>query len=97
MKRATEKSDATRYAVYYPTLHEWDYMSFVNKDRAVLRADRRATCFSVHKVVLHRPERVSHADAEYLRCPRLDGECAKSCYYRKWKTYGGGKHEPQKR
>jgi len=97
VKTATEKSDATRYAVYYPTLHEWDYISFANKNRAILHADRRATCFSVHKVVLHRPEKVNHADAEYLRCPRLDGECAKSCYYRKWKTYGGGKREPQKR
>jgi len=78
------------YAVYYPTLHEWGRGGFSTLEAAVFHVDRRATCFSVHKVGRHRPESVKHADAEYLRCPRLDGECAKSCYYRKWKTCGKG-------
>jgi len=84
------KRNTAEYAVYYPTLHEWDVGGFPTVEAAVLHADRRATCFSVHKVVRFRLESVSHADAEYLRCPRLDGECAKSCYYRKWKTSGVG-------
>jgi len=75
-----------RYGVYYPTLHEWDKGEFRTPEAAILHADRRATCFSVHKIGRFRPENVSHADAEYLRCPRLDGECTKSCYYGKWKT-----------
>jgi len=81
---------ATGYAVYYPTLHEWDAGEFTTPEAAVLHADGRATCFSVHRVVRHRPESVNHAEAEYLRCPRLDGECTKSCYYGRWRTHGGG-------
>jgi len=81
---------ATRYAVYYPTLHRWDAGEFPTLAAAILHADRRATCFSVHKVGRFRLENVNHADAEYLRCPRLDGECTKSCYYGRWRTHGGG-------
>jgi len=66
-----------RFRVFYPTRHRWDAGRFASKERAILHADKRAACFAVLRAgaVL--------ADAEHLRCPRLDGECAASCRCKK--------------
>ena len=68
-----------KFRVFYPARHRWDARAFASMGRAILRADRRAACFSVHG----QGGRADRADAEYLRCPRLDGERAASCHYRK--------------
>ena len=71
-----------RFIVFYPTRHRYDARVFFSKESAVLHADGRAACFAVHEINAAF-EPISHAAAEYLRCPRLDGECAKSCRYKK--------------